>query len=479
MSDVMSGQMPQPAPGQAPTPSNQAAVTAPSTAPSTAPVLALQPPAISLSGQLAEIVVGLRMQGIVVGQTGSEQSILRTDQGMFIITGRGPMPQNTRLNFQILALGDTLKAMILARNGQVLHPPMSLVLQPATMPATTQTPHLALKVGALFSAELTAQPVRGAQPVAAPGTQFSARVLKIDPAPAAAANQSVARPIPSGAVIVQGVIVGRDPAGAMMVRSDAGMVALKSAGEAGVGTRIELELRPLPAPATTGAGKAPAPAALSNGWPALAELSEFLAAHDTTVARKFVHKTVPRPNAGLLRSVLFLVSALRGGDVGAWLGADTLQLLRQHGRAPLIDRLRDDFTRLSAMLEESEPGDWRILNFPILDDGRWNFLNLFARRRSSGDGDEDETRFVLAFELSQLGDMQLDGLIKPGRFDLIVRSVDALAKQMRQDITGIFNQALEIGGYRGGIQFQAGTPFPVDPRQDLTDGFDDARPVLA
>ena len=214
---------------------------------------------------------------------------------------------------------------------------------------------------------------------------------------------------------------------------------------------------------------------------ALVELSEFLNAHDSAVARNFVNKSVPRPNGGLLRSVLFLVSALRGGDVGAWLGADTVQLLRQHGQAPLIDRLRDDFTRLSAMMEESEPGDWRVLNFPILDAGRWHFLNLFARRRSGegGDGDEDETRFVLDFELSQLGDMQLDGLVKPGRFDLIVRSADALAAEMRQDITGIFNQALEIGGYQGGIQFQAGTPFPVDPRQDLTDAFDDTVPVLA
>jgi len=487
MSDVLSGQLSQPAPGQASTPTNPSAVAAQPVA----PIPVIQPPAVSLAGHLAEIVIGLRMQGTVVGQTGSEQSVLRTDQGMFVITGRGPMPMNTRLNFQILATGDTLKAMILARNGQVLHPPMSLVLQPATVPAATQTPQQPVKVGTQFAAEVTAQPVRGAQLLAAPGTQLTARVVRIDTSPTAtanqvAANQSVARPIPGGASIVQGVIIGRDPAGALMVRSDAGMVALKGAGEAALGTRVELELKLLPAPlpAAVLAGKgaaSAAPATLSTGWPALTELSDFLHAHEPAAAREFVNNTVPRPNGGLLRSVMFLVSALRGGDIDTWLGNDTLQLLQQHGRSQLIERLRDDFTRFSGMMDETESSDWRVLTFPILDAGRWTFLNLFARRRSDDgqDGDEDETRFVLDFELSRMGDMQLDGLVKPGRFDLIVRSADALATEMRRDITGIFNQALDIGGYRGGIQFQAGTPFPVDPKQDLPDAFDDFGPVLA
>jgi len=484
MSDVLSGQLSQPAPGQAAAPANPSAVAVQPTAPISIP----QTPAVSLAGHLAEVIVGLRTQGTVVGQTGNEQSILRTDQGMFVITGRGPMPLNTRLNFQILAVGDTLKAMILARNGQVLHPPMSLVLQPATMPASTETPLRPVKVGAQFPAELTAQPVRGARPLAVPGTQFTASIVRIGTSPTAAtsqvaANQSTAQPSPGGATIVQGVIIGRDPAGALMVRSDVGMVALKGAGEAGLGTRVELELKPLPAPlaAAAAVGKGLPPATLSAGWPALRELSAFLQTHEPAAARDFVNKTVPRPNGGLLRSVMFLVSALRGGDVGTWLGDETLQLLQQHGRGQLVDRLRDDFTRFSGMMEETESGDWRVLTFPILDAGRWNFLNLFARRRSGEgeDGDEDETRFVLDFELSRMGDMQLDGLVKPGRFDLIVRSVDGLAAGMRKDITGIFNQALEIGGYRGGIQFQAGTPFPVDPKQDLPEAFDDFGPVLA
>jgi len=94
--------------------------------------------------------------------------------------------------------------------------------------------------------------------------------------------------------------------------------------------------------------------------------------------------------------------------------------------------------------------------------------------KGQGEDDEDAaddqgTRFVVEFSLSRLGDMQLDGLIKHKRFDLILRSTQDLSAAVRDHITTLFTQANEITGFVGGVQFQAvpGGHFPVDPRNEI------------
>ena len=93
------------------------------------------------------------------------------------------------------------------------------------------------------------------------------------------------------------------------------------------------------------------------------------------------------------------------------------------------------------------------------------FLRHGPQDRDSGGGedDADQTRFVVEVEMSRLGDLQLDGLVRGKRLDLILRSRAPLPDFMRRDITQIFHEANEITGNRGKIGFQSSLEWKAMP----------------
>ena len=542
-------------------------------------------PAVILSGTLAGIEAGARLNGVVVGLDDSGQSMLRTDRGRFVIVGRGPFPTDTELQIQVLGVATQIQAMILTRNGKPLNPPASLTLE-LTEPATTPTvsPAVAtgpveLAVGAELTATVLAQPVAASEMPLAPDSRLLLQVLEVARAPAGAPATTAA----PAAEVLSAVVVGRQETGPLVVRTPVGMLAIETSSPLAVGDRVVFAVlkveatRPIPtavrpnagaakpgaaasrsapaplqnvAPPTDGAPRPtgsssplstdrqpgptgtarppapqgvgasarpagpvlpvtgdgqpvrvvapplpypseppptpaanppmaitevpPAPASLMAAWPALEETFESLVAVNPAVAQSVFSKAIPQPNARLAGTVLFFLSALRAGDVRAWLGDQATRLLHQQGRGEPLSRLADDVQQLARLTAEPGSGDWRALIFPLFDGLRWHQVQLFARRHRRGgeDGEsgEEETRFVVEFALSRLGDMQLDGLVRAAHFDLIVRSAVPLAIEMRQDIAAIFDEALAIGGYQGSVVFQNGTPFPVDPLKEINDG---------
>jgi hypothetical protein len=69
-------------------------------------------------------------------------------------------------------------------------------------------------------------------------------------------------------------------------------------------------------------------------------------------------------------------------------------------------------------------------------------------------------------ELSRIGAMQLDGLVRPQRLDMIIRTHEPLSADMRIDLTGIFADSLEAAGYAGGLSFQATPTFAAAAVED-------------
>ena len=67
------------------------------------------------------------------------------------------------------------------------------------------------------------------------------------------------------------------------------------------------------------------------------------------------------------------------------------------------------------------------------------------------------TRFRFGLQLQATGTLQLDGLVRAHRFDLRVRTERALGDVVEGEITGIFEDALQIAGMAGSIAF-AGNP---------------------
>jgi hypothetical protein len=114
-------------------------------------------------------------------------------------------------------------------------------------------------------------------------------------------------------------------------------------------------------------------------------------------------------------------------------------------------------------------GDWRAFLIPVFDGTAVQFARLYTKRNRRGPrarSDSETTRFLLELELSRIGAMQLDGLVRPQRLDMIIRTHEPLSADMRIDLTGIFADSLEAAGYAGGLSFQATPTFAAAAVED-------------
>lgn len=285
--------------------------------------------------------------------------------------------------------------------------------------------------------------------------------------PVAAASPTLAHP-----VTLSGVVVEPAADGQTLVKTPNGILQFGAALVAEAGVAVTLEVQPSTAPGVAQVAAPASPQAVladfSTGWSALRELVQAVQAADPGVARQFATQRLPSHNARATNNILFFLSALRGGDVRGWLGADMTRAAERAGQRRLIDRLGDDFSQLRTLINADDEAEWRAAPFPFLDGNEIEPVNMFVRGRrpDKGDGEED-VRFVVQFELSALGAMQLDGLLRQQNFDLIVRSHTGLNEQVRQDISSLFNGAIEATGLKGNIVFQNVATFPVSPFSDL------------
>ncbi len=288
-------------------------------------------------------------------------------------------------------------------------------------------------------------------------------------------------PAPAQTLTLSGVVVEPAADGQTLIQTSVGILQFGAALVAQAGIEVTLEIQPSTAAAGPSPGIAPnaapgtAPvspqavlADFSTGWSALRALVQAVQTADPGVVQQFVTQRLPSHNARATNNILFFLSALRGGDVRGWLGADMTRAAERAGQRRLIDRLGDDFSQLRALIDADDEAEWRAAPFPFFDGEEIEPVNMFVRghRPDKGDG-EEEIRFVVQFELSALGAIQLDGLLRQQNFDLIVRSRTGLSEQVRQDINSLFNGAIEATGLKGNIVFQNVATFPVSPFNDL------------
>ncbi|NBX04244.1 MAG: hypothetical protein EBR02_09365 [Alphaproteobacteria bacterium] len=142
----------------------------------------------------------------------------------------------------------------------------------------------------------------------------------------------------------------------------------------------------------------------------------------------------------------------------------------------LLDKASGEFSALARQFTAPAPGGWQTLFFPIAVDGQLQQVRMFTKRDRKKDSEgnpkpEDDTRFVIEMELSQLGEMQMDGFVrrKPEnmQFDLVIRSLTPLPKDMQRDIQDIYLSTAELTGYKGSVSFQFVKNFPVLPMEDV------------
>lgn len=169
------------------------------------------------------------------------------------------------------------------------------------------------------------------------------------------------------------------------------------------------------------------------------------------------------PNKGgpsqMSQAMLLFLAAAKSGDIDNFLGKDLVQWLRQQGQGKLLDGLRSELGHLARLSADNVSGDWKAISFPYYADGQIDKIRMFYRRQGSGDDSEESeksgglTRFVLDLDLSQMGNVQIDGLIRDKRLDLILRTRQPFSEAVRQVLRQKYTGALELGEFSGELHF--------------------------
>ncbi len=393
----------------------------------------------------------------------------------------------------LLAAGGVIAATVVASDGAVL----TLRTDFGQIALKTL---LALDPGTAVELKLFAGPPAGAAILSADGTPLGYGALRAaaTPLPAAALPAEAAPTVVQlgqairATVVAQAATPGAPATGSeLTVRMAAGTAASTPGsvtatvvqsggpttlvdtvlGRLALDARIDLPagstltLERIATPARTGNAASPASPALGSGWPALDDALATLDRVAPDLAAQLRADLAPSAAPRLAAALLFFMGVLKG-DAG-WPGDPAGSALTAAGRADLRGRLAKDVSDLRAQAAESAHGDWRIFTLPVLDEAAVRPIRLYVRNQrddgKSGGQSQQGSRFVLDLDLSRLGPLQLDGLVRGPRFDLVLRSHEALDPAMKAEIGRLFQTALDGSGLSGDVAFVSTAQFPVSP----------------
>jgi len=354
----------------------------------------------------------------------------------------------------------------------------------------------ALHTNPLLAANLAAGPALAAAAantapvkVLAPGTELTLHVVAVLPtkggtleiAPDAARLTGATAPL-------LGRVLGYTRAGHPVIETPAGLVMMQQKTRLPVGAQVALVMEPTDPPNAVAVPAITTPQQamlfLSRGWPTLDDLLAVLRG-PTAAGAASESANVPPPPPGipqtgpkLAAGLANAIAAFRSGEVEKLLGPLLASRKLGDGKDETVKRLKDEFTQLTELAKDRPAVDWRALFLPVYDERiGLTQINLYYRHGGGGDDPEEEkkgrgTRFLVEVNFAALGAFQLDGLIRGKRFDLMIRSRRRLGPDQRRDISGIFEQALELGGCKGGVEFRTVETFPVSPLDELRQSHD-------
>ncbi len=278
----------------------------------------------------------------------------------------------------------------------------------------------------------------GAQAAPTGAAPTSATPTSVAPTPTAATTPTAAAPVSTGT------------AAATAAPAEAGRMAAPTT----------MAARP-PVSAPPAAPEAPIPVESARRVPALREAVAVLTASDPALATQFVRSVIPQAGTQLAATLLFFLAATRGGDIRGWMGDRVASRLDESGRADLLPKLSAELATTTRPAPDPSSGEWRSQTIPLYQDADIGGLSLHVRQAGDegsarADAEEGGHRFLIDMDLSRLGPLQLDGLVRDKRLDLTLRSQAALPESMRQDMRTLFREASETVGLQGGLTFQAG-----------------------
>lgn len=269
------------------------------------------------------------------------------------------------------------------------------------------------------------------------------------------------------------MVLANTDAGKPLVRTPIGLLALDTPPQTlPTDAEVTLQLvgKPVPPPAVAPIQPGPDDPPdniLPKRLAQLVETAQTSPGGDALAAA--VRDKIPAPGPKLAAQ---LVSAMTTADqpqgLTKFLG-EGLATALSHAAPQTLDSLARHWETASTPVQGPAEGDWRSLMIPFLMGGEITNLRLTIRQRQgkmAAAEREKGTRFLLDLDLSRLGPLQFDGLVKRQhkRFDLIIRTKTALSGEMRRDIDALFINGLLNFGLEGSIAFQPDGRFVVTPR---------------
>lgn len=303
---------------------------------------------------------------------------------------------------------------------------------------------------------------------------------------------------PQAGQVLQGVVIGHEPSGEALLETPVGLLRLPVSAGLTTGSTLRIELTQIASLATAAATPSSTGAApvteLAKQWQSLQTIFSLLAGGqglESLDLSKFGVPTLmlapttqtqtqtqaqPKQVLPFPAGLMVFLTALRGGDFRNWLGRDNAQKLEDAGHGSLLEKASGEFSALARQYSAAPSGNWQALFFPVAVDGVLQQVRLFTKREkkqnnSSPQKPEDDTRFVIEMELSQLGEMQMDGFVRRReqdmQFDLVIRSQQSLSPAIQKDIQNIYLSTAELTGFKGSLNFQVTRTFPVSPMEEI------------
>ena len=270
-------------------------------------------------------------------------------------------------------------------------------------------------------------------------------------------------------------VIGNGANGQLIVKAGDATLYVRANVEAPVGTNLLLSLD---------APKAASPAILppmdTPNFSSLQQVMNALADANPPMAQQFAASHIPQPAAQLAGPLLLFLNALKKGDIKSWLGDEVSDALGKAGKMGLISKFASDMNAATQTMRDAHVGEWKSYPLPLLNNGQFQaaMLHVHAdgRGAASASGAESaaqNVRFLIDMRMSRLGPMQLDGLVRPKKLDMIVRSESALPPGLPQDLRQSYIKTLEAAGFAGSLSFQIGhqnwiAPYNIKPKNLVT-----------
>jgi hypothetical protein len=207
-----------------------------------------------------------------------------------------------------------------------------------------------------------------------------------------------------------------------------------------------------------------------KGWSALGATLTTLGHAAPELAAHLRADLSTQSGERLAASLIVLVAALRNNAPRLWPGDAIERALSTAGHDDIKLKLGEEFAEISRLADNPATNPWQVFLLPLIDGPTIRPVRLYLKRRGERgrrSSEDDSARFVLEFELTRLGLLQLDGFVRPQRFDLVLRSHAALALPLRSEVERIFHERVDAAGIAGTIDFATAVRFDVAPLDKL------------